>query len=112
MSILDILSVSRRASTGGHPLMRFRGRRENLTIKREGARPLQTGLREPETNVARVHYIRGALGFCCHRAIRVPVGSSNTANHPWPITSAFGEMIFPPAFLTFSTYSSTEFTEM
>src|SRR5256885_12103452 len=46
------------------------------------------------------------LGFCCQRAIRVPEGSSNTANHPWPGTSLFGAMIFPPAFLTLSWYSS------
>src|SRR5881396_1250998 len=48
------------------------------------------------------HYMRGAFGFCCQRATRVPDGSSNIANHPWPMTSVFGEMIFPPAFLTFS----------
>src|SRR2546422_1006301 len=45
---------------------------------------------------------REEFGFCCHKANRVPEGSSNTANQPWPMTSAFGTMIFPPAFLTFS----------
>src|SRR6266566_4086995 len=37
--------------------------------------------------------------------MRVPEGSSKIANHPWPMTSDLGEMIFPPAFLTFSTWT-------
>src|SRR2546422_7110814 len=57
-------------------------------------------------------YICGALGFCCQRAKRVPEGSSKMANHPWPGTSFFGATILPPAFLIFSTCSSTEFTKM
>src|SRR5256885_7425768 len=64
------------------------------------------------SRTGRCDYICGALGFCCHRAIRVPEGSSKMTNHPWPGTSFFGAMIFPPAFLIFSWYSSTEFTEM
>src|SRR3989441_9228766 len=57
-------------------------------------------------------YICGAFGFCCHRASRVPEGSSKMANHPWPGTSFFGATILPPAFLIFSRCSSTEFTRM
>src|SRR5437660_12433826 len=80
------------------------------TACREGGRPsirLDGFPREP----GGYDYMCGALGFCCHKAIRVPEGSSKMANHPWPGTSFFGAMIFPPAFLTFSWYSSTEFTE-
>src|SRR6266480_302056 len=81
------------------------------TACREGGRPsvcLDVFPREP----GGYNYMWGALGFCCHRAIRVPEGSSKMANHPWPGTSFFGAMIFPPALLIFSWYSSTEFTEM
>src|SRR5947209_11505962 len=58
--------------------------------------------KEPLAGPKSPNYICGVFGFCCHKASRVPEGSSNTANQPWPMTSAFGTMIFPPAFLTFS----------
>src|SRR2546425_64735 len=57
---------------------------------------------EPLAGPKSPNYICGVFGFCCHKASRVPEGSSNTANQPRPLTSALRPMLFPPAFLNFS----------
>src|SRR3989475_4680268 len=62
--------------------------------------------KEPLAGPKSPNYICGVFGLCCPQASPGAQGSSNTANQPRPMTSAFRQMIFPPAFLTFSLYSS------